>query len=82
MALKQYILTIDESAMTDELRHLLESKGAEVHEEPIEELDLPEEEAQQILKRIEEFEQGHDFKTWQQVEEEVQAYRTKRKAGE
>ena len=75
MATKTYLLTIEETELTDELRALLERKGAYLQEEPIEELHLPEQEAQAIARRMDEAENGRSFKSWKQVREEVRAYR-------
>ena len=50
MATKTYLLTIDESELTDELRALLELKGACLQEESIEELHLPPDVEKQLLE--------------------------------
>ena len=79
MAIKQYILTIDDTALTDELRQLLSSKGAELHEAPIEELDIPEAEARKIALVMDEAAKGKRYKSWQQVKAESRAYRAQRR---
>ena len=79
MAFKTYYLTIDEAALTDELRQLLESKGASLHEEPIQQLDLPKEEAEEIIRILDEIDNGKRYKTWAQVKAEAKAYRAQRR---
>ena len=76
MAIKQYILTIDDTALTDELRKLLSSKGAELHEAPIEELDP--ETAKAIDTGLAAIARGERGKPWQQVKAESRAYRDQR----
>ena len=76
MALQDYIITLEESEMTAELRALLESKGATVREAPIEKLHLPPDVEAQILADLEAADRGDfsSFKPWEQVREELHAY--------
>lgn len=72
-------MTIDEAALTDELRAELDSKGASLQEAPIEQLDLPEAEARIIIQRMDEAENGKRFKSINQVQEEAKAYLAKQR---
>ena len=80
MATKTYLLTIDESELTDELRALLERKGAYLQEEPIEELHLPPDVERQLLEDMDAAERGDfsGFKSWEQVKAELEAWKAKR----
>ena len=80
MATTTYILTIDEDDLTEDLRTLLESKGATLHEQPIEQLELPEAEARVILDRMKEAENGKRFKPIDKVEAQALVYLKKKRA--
>ena len=73
MAIKHYIITIDESAMTDALRAQLEALGAEVQEVPIEELDLPEDKALEMINTSTSSSRGETSKAGS-LKQEVRAY--------
>ncbi len=77
MAIKHYILTIDESAMTDELRAQLEALGAEVKEEPIEELDPAT--AHAIDEALAASARGEKGRPWAEVKAEILQRRAERK---
>ena len=70
MATKTYLLTIEETELTGELRALLERKGAYLQEEPIEELHLPPDVERQLLEDMDAAERGERFMS---VEETVKA---------
>ena len=76
MAIKHYIITIDESAMTDALRAQLEALGAEVQEEPIEELDPAT--AQAIDEALAASARGEKVRTWKEVKAEIEQRRAAR----
>ncbi len=77
MGSKNYILTIDEQELTDEVRAWLEARGATLKEQPEasqhpELLDFSEEEARVIHQRIEEARNGQRFKSWEEVKREAE----------
>ena len=82
MATKTYLLTIEESALTGELRTLLEDKGACLHEAPANELHLPPDVEKQVLADLDAFERGDtdSFKSVNTLREELKAYHAKRNA--
>ena len=79
MALQDYIITLEEGEMTPELRALLESKGATIREAPLETFDLPPEVEARMLADLKAADEGKQFKSWQQVREELAAHRKRRR---
>ena len=81
MALQDYIITLEEGEMTPELRALLESKGATIREAPLETIHLPPEEEKAFLSDLEAFRKGDlsTFTPWEDLREELEARRAKRR---
>ena len=77
MASKTYLLTIEESELTDELRALLERKGAYLQEEPIEELHLPPEVEKQLIEDIDAAERGEGLMSITEAKAKLQHYKLK-----
>ena len=77
MATKTYLLTIEETELTDELRALLERKGAYLQEEePVEQLDP--ETAKQIDEGLEAIQQGEKGQPWKEIRDELAQRRANR----
>ena len=77
MATKTYLLTIEESALSGELRTLLEDKGACLHEAPANALHLPPDAEKALIENIDAAERGEQFKSWSEVREQGKAYLAK-----
>ncbi len=73
MPTHEYIITLKAEALTAELRKLLESKGAEIQQSPLEEVHLPPEEEKALIADLEAIERGDysSFKSIDDVEAEL-----------